>query len=154
MCDGYVIIDRGGIPHTVGKWQAAVQVLHALTLEENTVIEALKAELTLEQLTAIEASRKPQWLQSYTIITTEANELMSCSETPSHVGRFRLLTVSSCPAFERGSTIPCMRVLAVSCPCVRCHGRLMWRYMPSTLCISVHDLDLGLSQKLDRSKVL
>jgi hypothetical protein len=45
MCDGYVIIDRGGIPHTVGKWQAAVQVLHALTLEENNVLEALKVEI-------------------------------------------------------------------------------------------------------------
>jgi hypothetical protein len=42
---GYVIIDRGGIPHTVGKWKAAVQVLHALTLKENNVIEAMKAEI-------------------------------------------------------------------------------------------------------------
>jgi putative SOS response-associated peptidase YedK len=36
-----------------------------------------KEELTPEKLAEIEASREPQWLQSYTIITTEANELMA-----------------------------------------------------------------------------
>ena len=36
-----------------------------------------KEDLTPEKLAEIEASREPRWLQSYTIITTEANELMA-----------------------------------------------------------------------------
>jgi hypothetical protein len=41
----YLILNDRGIPRTARKWQEAVLILRAITLEANSTIEAMKPEI-------------------------------------------------------------------------------------------------------------